>query len=48
VRLEGLGKIRNEYRKQYDDVPGSRAQPVRKAENITAICESTVDTMWDP
>jgi hypothetical protein len=27
---------------------GSRALPVRKADNLTAICEKTVNTMWDP
>jgi hypothetical protein len=27
---------------------GSRAQPVHKADNLTAICELTVYTMWDP
>jgi hypothetical protein len=27
---------------------GSRARPVRKADNLTATREPTVYTMWDP
>jgi hypothetical protein len=27
---------------------GSRARPVRRADNLTAICEPIVYTMWDP
>jgi hypothetical protein len=27
---------------------GSRARPARKADNLTAICEPIVYTMWDP
>jgi hypothetical protein len=27
---------------------GSRAQPVHTADNLTAICEPIVYTMWDP
>jgi hypothetical protein len=27
---------------------GSRAQPVRRAHNLIAICEPNVETMWDP
>jgi hypothetical protein len=27
---------------------GSRARPVRKADNLTSICELTVQTMCDP
>jgi hypothetical protein len=27
---------------------GSGARPVRKADNLTAICEPNVYTMWDP
>jgi hypothetical protein len=27
---------------------GSEAQPVRRAHNLTAICEPIVDTMCDP
>jgi hypothetical protein len=27
---------------------GSSAQLVRRADNLTAICEPTVYTMWDP
>jgi hypothetical protein len=27
---------------------GSEVRPVRKADNLTAICEPTVYTMWDP
>jgi hypothetical protein len=27
---------------------GSRAQPVRRADNLTAICEPIVQTLWDP
>jgi hypothetical protein len=27
---------------------GSKARPVRGADNLTAICEEIVYTMWDP
>jgi hypothetical protein len=27
---------------------GSRARPVRRADNVTAICEPIVYTLWDP
>jgi hypothetical protein len=27
---------------------GIRAPPVRRADNLAAICEPTVYTMWDP
>jgi hypothetical protein len=27
---------------------GSKVLPVRKADNLTAICEPTLKTMWDP
>jgi hypothetical protein len=27
---------------------GSRARPVRKADSLTANCEPTVYTLWDP
>jgi hypothetical protein len=27
---------------------GDRVRPVRKADNLTAICEPIVWTMWDP
>jgi hypothetical protein len=27
---------------------GSRARPVRKADNLTAVCEPIVYTVWDP
>jgi hypothetical protein len=33
---------RNEYQKQINNVLGSRARPVCKADNLTAICEPTV------
>jgi hypothetical protein len=33
---------RNEYQKHTNNVSGSRARPVRKADNLTAICEPTV------
>jgi hypothetical protein len=26
----------------------SRFRPVRRADNLTAICQQTVYTMWDP
>jgi hypothetical protein len=28
--------------------PGSKARPVRRADNFTAICERIVQTLWDP
>jgi hypothetical protein len=42
-----LTSNRNKYQKQKIMFPGSRARPVRRADNITAICESIVYTMWD-
>jgi hypothetical protein len=39
---------RNEYQKQKNNVLVSRARPVRGADSLTAICELTVYTMWDP
>jgi hypothetical protein len=27
---------------------GSKARPVRRADNLTAVCEPIVYTMWDP
>jgi hypothetical protein len=27
---------------------GSRALPVRRADNLAAICEPTIWTVWDP
>jgi hypothetical protein len=27
---------------------GSRMRPARRADNLTAICEPIVYTMWDP
>jgi hypothetical protein len=39
---------RNEYQKQKIMFLRSRARPVRKADNLTAICEPIVYTMWDP
>jgi hypothetical protein len=39
---------RNEYQKIKIKFLGNRARPVRKADNLTAICEPTVYTMWDP
>jgi hypothetical protein len=33
---------RNEYHKQKKMFLGSRARPVRKADNLTVICEPTV------
>jgi hypothetical protein len=38
---------RIEYQKQKIMFLGSRARPVRKADNLTAICEPIVYTMWD-
>jgi hypothetical protein len=39
---------RYEYQKQKRMFLGSRARPVRRADNLTAIWEPTVYTMWDP
>jgi hypothetical protein len=33
---------RNEYQKQRNNVSGSRARPMRRADNLTAICEPIV------
>jgi hypothetical protein len=27
---------------------GNKVRPVRRADNLTAICELIVQTMWDP
>jgi hypothetical protein len=39
---------RNEYQKKKNIVFESTAQLMHKADNLTAICEPTVQTMWDP
>jgi hypothetical protein len=31
-----------------EDLSEGKVQPVHKADNLTAICELTVYTMWDP
>jgi hypothetical protein len=36
---------KNEYQKQKNNVLGSRARPVRRTDNLTAISEPT---KWDP
>jgi hypothetical protein len=39
---------RNEYRKyRNNNVSGSKVRPVRGADNLTAIYEPIVQTMWD-
>jgi hypothetical protein len=38
---------RNEYQKQ-GEKKGGRARPACKADNLTAICEPIIYTMWDP
>jgi hypothetical protein len=30
------------------NLPGSKERPVRKADNLTAICEPIVYKMWEP
>jgi hypothetical protein len=30
------------------NIPGDKGWPARKAENLTAICESAVWIMWEP
>jgi hypothetical protein len=30
------------------NLPGGRGRPARKADNLTAICELTVQKMWEP
>jgi hypothetical protein len=30
------------------NLPGGKAQSARKTDNLTAICEPTVYTMWEP
>jgi hypothetical protein len=37
-----------EDQKQKETTSGSRAQLVREADNLTAICELIVYTIWDP
>jgi hypothetical protein len=42
---------KNGYQKQKNDVSmflGSIVRPVRRTDNLTAIYEPTVQTMWDP
>jgi hypothetical protein len=41
---------RNEYQKQKNNVSGvggGKARSVRRTDNLNAICESIVYTMWD-
>jgi hypothetical protein len=30
------------------NLPGGKGRPMRKADNLTAICEPIVSKMWDP
>jgi hypothetical protein len=30
------------------NLPGGKGRPVRKADNLTAICEAIVYKMWEP
>jgi hypothetical protein len=30
------------------NLPGGKGRPVRKADNLTTICEPTVQKMWEP
>jgi hypothetical protein len=30
------------------NLPGGKRRPVSKADNLTAICEPTVQKMWEP
>jgi hypothetical protein len=30
------------------NLPGGKGRPVRKADSLTAICQSTVYKMWEP
>jgi hypothetical protein len=39
---------RNEYQEQKKMFLGSRVQLVHRADNLIAICEPIVYTMWDP
>jgi hypothetical protein len=44
----GPAADRNEYQKKKRVFLESRARPVRMADNLTAICEPIVYTVWDP
>jgi hypothetical protein len=37
----------NEYQEQKNNILGRRALPARKADNLAAVCEPIVCTMWD-
>jgi hypothetical protein len=39
---------RNEYHEQKEMFLGSIARPVRKADNLTAVCEPIFYKMWEP
>jgi hypothetical protein len=39
---------RNKYQKQKIMFLWGRARPVRRADNLAAICEAVVYTMWNP
>jgi hypothetical protein len=39
---------RDEYQNRKIMLLGSRARPVRRADNLAVICEPTVYTVWDP
>jgi hypothetical protein len=38
---------RNEYQKQKTIFLGSSARPMREADNLTALCEPIIYTMWN-
>jgi hypothetical protein len=44
----GRGVDLNSTRIEYQDLPGGKTLPERKADNIFAICEPTVYNMWEP
>jgi hypothetical protein len=46
--INSLSSSRNEYQEQKEKFLEIRALPARKDDDLTAICDPIVSTMWDP
>jgi hypothetical protein len=47
-RAMGLGMTQLLTKKSARNLTGDKGRPARKADNLTAICEPIVKTVWDP
>jgi hypothetical protein len=47
-RTMALGSIQPLTEMSTRNIPGGEGRPARKADNLTAICESIIYKMWEP